>query len=308
MQSAVSRAIRSITVAAALLAGAATGAAVAAEDWVATQTRGTVIALVGTEWQELSRGDSVASGQPVRTLRGGRVQLQREGGSISLGPNTALQIDESPDGSFTTVTQYSGAVAVRAAEQPQIYLKIETPILVVVTSGSAVVVVLDEEKAQVQVDSGTVTVVDRLRGYNVLVSAGQTVSSSASGGIGVSGSGTLPVIFDAAGVEITMQAGAQGGLFSTDQSAPGATNANTPSGSSGGGNQGNSGSAPGNSGNSGGGGNAGGSGGNSGGGGNAGGGGGNSGGGGGGGNSGGGGNAGGGGGAGGNGSGGGDEE
>ncbi|MDP1730940.1 MAG: FecR domain-containing protein [Devosia sp.] len=126
----------------------------AASPAAAAGVHGTVIALAGAQWEELGRGDAVSGGQPARTPQSGRAELRRGDASIGLGPNTALRIDGGADGSSTKVTQYSGAAAVRAAGRQRAYLTIETPILVVVTSGGAVSVALDGEAVRVQVDSG----------------------------------------------------------------------------------------------------------------------------------------------------------
>ncbi len=182
--------------AAALLLSAAVQAADAGE-WTAVKVRGTVVYLVGDQWQEFSRSDAISDGRAVRTLQSGRLQLQREGESINLGPNTAVEI-LSREGSPTTVRQYSGSVTIKA-RKGQEHISIETPLLVASTADGVVSVVFDGATARVEVSGGSVSVVDRLLGNTAVLVAGQAVSNSASAGLRFSGGGIPPVALDAAG-------------------------------------------------------------------------------------------------------------
>jgi len=209
--------------------------AAVSSDWVAVNVRGTVVQLVGGQWEEFARGGNLSDGQALRTLQSGRLQLQRDDQSISLGPNTAVEIDHG-QGSLTTVRQYSGSVLVKASAGRSAQIAVETAVLAVVTGGGVVTVAFDGDTAEVTVESGVVSVVDRLHGNMAVLGPGQTVTNSASAGMGVSGVGVLPAILDSNGNEVEMSTAA----------------ANSPSPSGGGNAGGNSGNAGGNSGNAGG--------------------------------------------------------
>ncbi len=213
--------------------------AAAAGDWIAVSVRGTVVYLVGSEWEELARGGVLMDGQAVRTLQSGRLVLEREGGKVSLGPNTTVQIER---GATTTVTQHSGSVVVDAGGGSARFF-IETPVLAVVTAGGAVAVAFDGKTATVSVASGAASVIDRLKGSKAMLGSGQAATNSAAAGLGVSGAGELPAIFDASGEVVGAPGKSQG-------NAAGNGNAGGNSGNSGNnGNNGNGGDNNGNAGN-----------------------------------------------------------
>ena len=198
------------------------------DDWTAVSVRGTVVYLVGDHWEELARGGIIAAGQPVRTLQSGRLQLQRQDAIISLGPNTAVEID-SRGPEATTVRQYSGSVIVRADPRQSEHIAVETPVLAIMVNGGIVSVAFGQGTAEVRVDSGTVSVIDRVRGNRAVLGAGQTMTNSASAGLAFSGGDHPPAAVDAAGNQIT----------ATTQ--PGAGSSGGPPGSSGGNGSGNGG-------------------------------------------------------------------
>jgi len=171
----------------------------AGDEWTAVKVRGTVIHLVGSQWEEFSRGDTIADGQAVRTLQSGRLQLQRDQGSISLAPNTVVEIDENQQGDFTTVRQYSGSVTIEARQGDIAHIAVETPELLVSTAAGVISVAFDGNTAKVEVDSGSVAVIDRIHGTKSVLVAGQAVTRSASAGMDFSGSGTSPASVDASG-------------------------------------------------------------------------------------------------------------
>ena len=170
-----------------LVQGATVGAARAA-GWIASDVSGTVVKLVRGEWQECERGAKVSGEVTLRTLRG-RLVLEHETGKIRLGGGTAIQLGGRSGG--TTVMQYSGTVAIEAGGAP---IAIETPVLAVVAGDGVATVAFDGATARVQVESGTVTVLDRVHGGRaVLLAAGQTATGTAAG-MGISGRARLPPV------------------------------------------------------------------------------------------------------------------
>jgi hypothetical protein len=199
MPLAAPRFLRPLAIAILAFLPSATAQAAVVGNWTAVKVRGTVVYLVGSQWQEFSRGDAVSDGQAVRTLQSGRLQLQRGKETISLGPNTAVEIDRSQQGSLTTVRQYSGSVVIVASPGGGEQLTVETPVLAVATVGGVISVAFDGATAEVKVDSGSVSVVDLLNGSEVELVAGQAVTNSAAAGMDFSGSGTLPTVVAVSG-------------------------------------------------------------------------------------------------------------
>lgn len=207
------------------------------DDWTAVSVRGTVVYLVGDYWEELARGGIIAAGQPVRTLQSGRLQLQRRDTIISLGPNTAVEIDHGGPDAATTVRQYSGSVIVRANPRQSEHIAVETPVLAIMVNGGIVSVAFGQGTAEVRVDSGTVSIIDRLRGNRAVLVAGQAITNSAAAGLGFSGSGHPPTVVDSAGNQIavaTEQAAAPAG------GPPGSSSGGNGSGNGGGNGEANS--------------------------------------------------------------------
>lgn len=204
--------------------------AAAVDDWIVVSVRGTVVYLVGSEWEELARGGVLMDGQPVRTLQSGRLVLERNGGTVSLGPNTTIQIER---GATTIVTQHSGSVVVDAGGGDARFA-VETPVLAVTTTGGAVAVAFDGGTATVSVASGAASVIDRIGGNEVMLGTGQAASNSAAAGLGISGAGELPAIVDAGGEVVRTPGKSQdnGG----DDSNAGGNNGNSGGGNNGGNN------------------------------------------------------------------------
>lgn len=164
--------------------------------WIAVHVRGTVVSLVGGEWQEVDRG-VVLVGETVRTLRSGRLTLQLGDGRIGLGGDTAIQLG-ADQGGVATVRQYSGVLLVEAGAAGPRRIAVETPVLAIVASEGVVSITFDDGVAVVRVESGSASVIDRLHGDEAVLAAGQAATGS-SAGIDVSGAGDPPVAADGKG-------------------------------------------------------------------------------------------------------------
>ena len=177
--------------------------AAVSSDWVAVKVRGTVVQLVGSQWEELAPGGVLPDGQALRTLQSGRLQLQRDDETIALGPNTTVEIEHRGEAAPTLVRQYSGSVVVKATIAGTEHITVETPVIAVSTNSGVVTVAFDDDSASVIVNSGTVTVVDLLYGSTALLTAGQAVTNSASAGLGVSSAGCRNSGLSGSGVKST---------------------------------------------------------------------------------------------------------
>ena len=178
-------------------------AAAFADDWKVVRLRGSVLQHVGGEWQKLSRGGMVPDDRVIRTLKTGNVELQRGNETITIGPDTQIQIfDEKSTRPFTTVKQYFGRVTVDAEARKVEHFAVQTPYLAAVVKGTKFVVTSDEARAKVEVKRGRVYVEDNSNQSNVTLSVGQHASLSPGSVLHVNGRGTLPPVLDRKGAPL----------------------------------------------------------------------------------------------------------
>jgi len=161
--------------------------ATAADAWLAANVRGTVLMQLGSQWTEIENGDSVANGLPVRTLQAGRVELRRRAEVLQLAPNTVIRPNDT--GSMVTVEQYAGQLTLIESRGRKYQLV--TPSFTASTGGASVVSSIVGGKATLVVQHGRVPV--RIKGRNLLLVSGQTISSGAGNAVTVTGqSGAVP--------------------------------------------------------------------------------------------------------------------
>lgn len=170
-----------------------------ADDWVAVKQRGTVLVLVDGAWAKLSRGDVVSDERIVRTLRGGRLTLQRGDEIIELGADTQVRIFDRTGRKFTTVLQDFGTVSVEADVRDVQHFAVKTPHLAAVVKGTGFTVRSDEHSAAVEVERGRVAVEDSDTHQSTTITAGQSVSTSDATPLEVRGGGEPPAVRDANG-------------------------------------------------------------------------------------------------------------
>ena len=182
----------------ALCFGATTTVAFA-DDWVAVKLRGQVLQLVDGDWQPLERGDVVADDRVLRTLRSGRVELQRDGEVISLGPETQVQIHDKTGKRFTTVQQYFGEVGIEAEARNVQHFAVQTPFMAAVVKGTRFVVRSGKDWSDVEVQRGRVAVESEVTHSTTVVSAGQSATATTTAELQVAGKGDLPPVIGANG-------------------------------------------------------------------------------------------------------------
>jgi hypothetical protein len=188
-----------INVMAGLVALLSMAAPAVADDWVAVKQRGTALVLVDGAWEKLSRGDVVSDERIVRTLRGGRLTLQRGSEIIDLGAETQVRIFDRAGRLFTTVLQDFGTVSVEADVRDVQHFAVKTPHLAAVVKGTRFTVRSDAHGAEVEVERGRVAVQDSDTHQSATVTAGQSVSTSDATSLEVSGPGNLSAPFGANG-------------------------------------------------------------------------------------------------------------
>jgi hypothetical protein len=239
------------------------GAVAFADDWKVVRLRGSVLQHVDGEWQKLSRGGMVPDDRVIRTLKTGNVELQRGNETITIGPDTQIQIfDKEGTKPFTTVKQYFGRVTVDAEARKVEHFAVQTPYLAAVVKGTKFVVISGDTGADVAVKRGHVFVEDKATKESTTLNVGQSASVDDGGssmmvaGWGIGAPQPLTPTDDNSKAPLggtSQNAAAKNS--GNGNSGNGGNNGNGNAGNSGNGNsgQGNSGNGNGNSGNSGGG-------------------------------------------------------
>ena len=245
----------------ALLGGVVLGWPALAEDWQIASVSGKAFRLSGTEWVRVDGNDAIAVGDTVKTLGSGALTLTRSGVTVTIAPNSRVQLSERMSGSFTDVIQTAGSTEVEVDPGKHIRLAVATPYMAAVVKGTVFTVSTFEGYSETSVQRGRVAVIDTRNRLEALVTAGQAATAGPAMPLSLSGTGkldtpepfkgkvvkqaadgTLTETTNGAGKTVTSRAGGK---------ADGAANAaNGNSGNNGKGNSGNSGNS-GNNGNSG---------------------------------------------------------
>jgi hypothetical protein len=170
-------------------------AAVYADDWQAIKLRGSVFAYFEDSWVQIGRGDVVPDDRIIRTASNGRVQFQRSGETIELGPDTQIRIFDQKGKRYTIVQEHFGEVAIEAAHRDVQHFAVQTQYLAAVVKGTRFTVRADKDKSTVSVSRGLVEVRDTARRLLTAVKPGQSAEVGLETVLSVRGSGTLqPVV------------------------------------------------------------------------------------------------------------------
>lgn len=169
-----------------------------ADNWVALKLRGHASVFVNGSWVELKRGDIVSNSAPIRTAKDGLVEFSRDKETISLGPDTQIQIIDRVGSRYTTVKETYGAVRVEANVENVKHFAVETPFLAATVKGTIFTVVSGKRRAEVQVQRGKVRVEDDHHGLHVDVLAGQSATAGQGLMLRTAGTGKLGPILNAA--------------------------------------------------------------------------------------------------------------
>lgn len=177
-----------------------------ADDWTAVRLRGQLLELVDKQWQPVARGTVVPDGTVVRSLGNGYADFVRGSETVSVSPNTELQIaDQAAAGSkpFTIVTEYFGTVTVEADVEKVQHFAVATPYLAAVVKGTIFTVSTGQKGGGVSVSRGHVEVISASDHSHTLISVGQSAwiakLGNGMGPIVVTGQGALPSVTGASG-------------------------------------------------------------------------------------------------------------
>lgn len=177
--------------AAAITGGYLMGSAALAADWQVTVMSGKAFRLDGTAWVAVAAGEPIALGNSVKTLGSGRLTLQRDGVTVTVGPNSLLQIKERMDGKFTDVLQSAGAADVEVDPKKHIRLAVETPYMAAVVKGTVFAVSTHQGYSETAVRRGRVAVIDVAHRLEVDVTPGQVATAGKGKPLSIAGTGKL---------------------------------------------------------------------------------------------------------------------
>ena len=148
-----------------------------ADDWVAQTLRGEAVVWVDNHWVKLKPGDVVNNSNVVRTTANGHIEFARDRETVTLGPDTQIQIFDRTGQRYTTVIEAFGSVRVEANVENVKHFTVQTPFLAATVKGTIFTVVSGSRAANVQVQRGKVGVDDVLHGLHVDVLPGQIASA-----------------------------------------------------------------------------------------------------------------------------------
>ncbi len=209
---------------AALAMLALTTAVALPDEWSAAASRGTVLSLVGGQWNEVERGTVINGYAALRTLQSGRLELVGDSGMILVGPNSALELVIEPRTAATLVRQYSGSVTLDTNGETGRELRLETDHLTVIPNGGSLTVVIASGTSQVRVASGSAAIASTATGEVVTAASGAIVGSAGAGGLEVAGA--TPEAGDKSGAASAGNAGDAG--HPSGSSHPGNPNPGNP--------------------------------------------------------------------------------
>lgn len=167
------------------------GSVALAADWQIATVSGKAFRLDGSAWVMVAAGEPLALGDTLKTLGSGTLTLSRAGVTVTIGPNSRVQVAERMDGKFTDVFQTAGSATVEVDPARHIHLAVETPYMAAVVKGTVFAVSTFEGHSETAVQRGRVAVVDVMNRLHADITAGQTASSGPSQPLSLSGSGAL---------------------------------------------------------------------------------------------------------------------
>lgn len=173
--------------------------AASADNWVAQKLRGGASVMVNGEWTPLKRGDTVSTSALVRTMKDGQIEFIRDHETITLEPNTQIQIFDRVGQRYTTVKEAFGSVRVEANVENVKHFSVQTPFVAATVKGTIFTVVSHAGKSKVLVQRGKVGVNDLHHGLHVDVRAGQNASAGNNTPLQIAGAGKRAVVVNAAG-------------------------------------------------------------------------------------------------------------
>jgi len=123
-----------------------------AQDWIASQLKGTVLYYDRGRWQEVTPGQGFGRGDLLRTLQAGSLVLSRPRARIVVEPATAVAFSS---GAVTSLVQYAGHIELTATGSR---LNLNAPGLDADLAAGRVSSSVDRQHSTLTVFSGSVSV------------------------------------------------------------------------------------------------------------------------------------------------------
>src|SRR5689334_5286162 len=166
--------------------------------WRVSKASGDVtISASGAQPVALTDTAAVNPGDVIRTGANGRVLLTRGAETMLLSANSVVSLPaEQQGGMSTTIRQQAGTILLEVEKRNVKHFQVETPYLAAVVKGTQFRVTVDKDDSRVDVLRGQVEVIDFKSGQftQVFPSQSARVSAQGTGGLSLSGGGTLSPI------------------------------------------------------------------------------------------------------------------
>lgn len=149
----------------------------AAEAWKVSQRTGEAqVIRSGMQPVVLTINGSLQPGDLVVTGTTGRVVLTRGGDYVVVAPSSRLLLPKAEQpGGFTRLIQQVGTMLYKVKHTGIPHFAVDTPMLAAVVKGTSFTVIVDQDRAAVQVTDGIVEVTAAVGGMQKLVEGGNTV-------------------------------------------------------------------------------------------------------------------------------------
>ena len=162
-----------------------------AQDWQIANASGKAYRLDGGSWVRVAPGEEIAVGDMVKTLGSGTLTLTRGGVTVTIAPNSRVQLKDRLDGKFTDVIQTAGTAEVEVDPRRRIRLAVETPYMAAVVKGTVFTVSTYDGYSETTVERGRVAVIDVTNRLEADITAGQSAKSGEDMPLSLAGEGKL---------------------------------------------------------------------------------------------------------------------
>jgi hypothetical protein len=152
-----------------------------AEGWRATRVVGEVrVAIAGAAAVPLKESMVVASDAVIESAASGSATLVRGDDRIVIAPNSRLRMPAKNATGVTRIIEEFGELFFQVGKGKQPHFRVDTPLLAATVKGTAFVVKVDHEGANVEVREGLVQVEGNASSDKVHVAAGRSARVTAA--------------------------------------------------------------------------------------------------------------------------------
>jgi len=152
-------------------------------DWIVSEVSDDVLVKLGdAPASSMAVGDRLSPGSKIVTPADGRTVLTRADTSMTVSPNSEIDLVSvvSSNAARTTIFQKIGAVLYKVEKQSDQHFEVETPYLAAVVKGTTFTVGVNDDAAITHVVEGAVEVTSLGSGQMQLVHPGQTATVSSA--------------------------------------------------------------------------------------------------------------------------------